>query len=132
MKRYIVILSTLLFAFSMFSAQAGYNRYGYGYGCAIKQQKLQQQLHYAEMYGNHYRVAGLQRALQEVRSRCGDGGTMMPREDRIAEKQRKVMKRERDLEKARLDGRPKKIDKKMRKLDEARHELQEAQAGIIY
>lgn len=126
MNRFIIIISSILFSLSIFSAQAGYNRYG----CEIKKQKIQQQLQYAEMYGNHYRVAGLKRALEKVKYRCGESNALAPSQDRVENKKRKVLKRERDLEKAKIDGRQKKIDKKTRKLEDARRELREAEAAM--
>lgn len=128
MKRFIIIISSILFSLSIFSAQAGYNRYG----CEIKKQKIQQQLQYAERYGNHYRIAGLKRALERVNYRCGgtNSNFLMLDKDRIENKKYKVIKRERDLEKAKIGGKQKKIDKKTRKLEEARRELREAEAGM--
>ncbi|WP_455814118.1 DUF1090 family protein [Pseudomonas graminis] len=102
MKRFIIIISSILFSLSVFSAHAGYNRYG----CEIKKQKIQQQLQYADRYGNHYRIAGLKRALEKVNYRCGgtDSNILISNKDRVENKKYKVMKRERDLEKAKASG----------------------------
>lgn len=39
-------------------------------GCEIKKQKIETQIKYAKKHGNTYRVAGLQRALDNVNTYC--------------------------------------------------------------
>ncbi len=63
-NRLLLGLAAVLVASMSLPVQAGYN-------CGIKIQKLEQQLGYAKAYGNTNRVRGLQRALANVKARCG-------------------------------------------------------------
>ncbi|AVJ19253.1 hypothetical protein CLM71_20000 [Serratia sp. MYb239] len=42
-------------------------------GCEIKKSKIKTQMEYAKRYGNHNRLAGLERALARVEAACSDG-----------------------------------------------------------
>ena len=94
--------------------------------CAIKKEKIQQQIEYAKQYNNPHRVAGLQRALSNVETYCTNEGYRADNEERIAKKERKVAEREAELREAKASGRSDKIAKKQRKLREAESELEEA------
>lgn len=43
------------------------------YGCERKLAALEKQLSYAKQYGNAHRVAGLERAIMNVKTYCGGG-----------------------------------------------------------
>lgn len=111
--------------------------------CAIKEQKLREQLEYATRYGNVHRIEGLNRALANVRTYCYSGYENgynrydyapaarpfeFDRQHQIAKKQRKVEKRKQELHEAQLKGKPSKIAKRQRKLAEAEFELKQVQA----
>lgn len=126
MNRYFVLLTATLIASSCFTAQASSTLTG----CAAKQQEIKQEIQYAETHANQHRIAGLNRALQEVTDHCSDSSLLKQRQAKVEEKQRKVQQREQELAEARADGRQSKIDKQLTKLDEARDELNEAQAAL--
>ncbi|MGG4609723.1 DUF1090 family protein [Providencia sp. Me31A] len=63
-----VLLITLSILFIPLSSQAGYKYYG----CDNKLYQLEKQLKYAKAYGNRYRVAGLERAISNVKNNCVD------------------------------------------------------------
>lgn len=92
-------------------------------GCAIKEQKLERELEYARAYHNRHRVAGLERALADVRARCSGWGLDQRYDKKISDKESKVREREFELREAKAKGDPKKIYQKTRKLEEAREEL---------
>lgn len=111
--------------------------------CAIKEQKLREQLEYATRYGNVHRVEGLNRALANVQTYCHGGykgrynrydytPATQPfefdRQYEIAKKQRKVEKRKQELYEAQLKGKPSKIAKRQRKLAEAEFELKQVES----
>ncbi|MBC3252166.1 hypothetical protein BFS14_17375 [Serratia fonticola] len=111
--------------------------------CAIKEQKLREQLEYATRYGNVHRVEGLNRALANVQTYChggykgrynryDDAPATQPfefdRQYEIAKKQRKVEKRKQELYEAQLKGKPSKIAKRQRKLAEAEFELKQVES----
>ena len=95
-------------------------------GCEAKRQSIEQQIDYARAHNNDHRVAGLQKALSEVKENCTDEGLRAERKADIREKEQKVEERRRELAEAKADGRTDKISKKQRKLEEAQAELDEA------
>ena len=99
-------------------------------GCRFKEQKLEQRLATARAYNNTGQIAGLEKALAEVRRNCTDSGLMAKGDAKVQEKARKVKERERELEEARAKGNHGKIAKREQKLREARLELAKAQAEL--
>ncbi|EKF3857576.1 DUF1090 domain-containing protein [Salmonella enterica] len=67
-------------------------------GCEYKRQHLERQIDYARAHNNTHRVAGLQEALSRVDEYCTDSWLLKLKENKVAEKQRKVVKRQRELE----------------------------------
>lgn len=99
-------------------------------GCEAKRQSIEQQIDYARAHNNDHRVAGLQKALSEVKENCTDEGLRAERKADIREKEQKVEERRRELAEAKADGRTDKISKKQRKLEEAQAELEEAKSML--
>lgn len=99
-------------------------------GCEGKRQDIMQQLGYARAHGNEYRVAGLQKALQEINTHCNNAALRAERESDIHKKERKVEERRRELADARINGCEKKIRNKQAKLTEAYYELTEARSML--
>ncbi|CAI1064691.1 DUF1090 domain-containing protein [Serratia ficaria] len=97
-------------------------------GCAAKAQDIQQQIDYATQHGNTHRVAGLKKALSEVRSNCTEAGLQADRQKKIEEKQSKVAERQQELKAAQQTGNLEKVAKKQQKLAEAQADLKQAQA----
>lgn len=100
-------------------------------GCAAKQHEVEQQIEQAKKYNNTHRVAGLEKALQEIKDGCNDDTLKAQREQDIAEKKAKVAERKQELQEAQADGRSDKVAKKQKKLDEALEELKEAEAELL-
>ena len=90
---FLTILSIIIFPLA---AQAG-SKY---YGCDKKIIQLEKQLSYAKMYGNKYRIAGLEKAIANVQNNCYDhysgatGATRFTYDDSLANTQ----KLEQDIE----------------------------------
>lgn len=99
-------------------------------GCAAKKDEITKQIAAAKTHGNTSRVSGLTTALQEVNDHCTDELLLRGRQDKVAEKQRKVSERVEELKDAQNSGRDDKIAKKQSKLDAAKQELVEAQAEL--
>ncbi|EPC7689413.1 DUF1090 domain-containing protein [Providencia stuartii] len=99
-------------------------------GCEIKKQKIETQIKYAKKHGNTYRVAGLQRALDNVNTYCTPTSLYRDSQKNVAEKREKVQEREAELLEAKQKGNSDKIAKRERKLKEAQEELKEAQAEL--
>ncbi|CAI1054418.1 DUF1090 domain-containing protein [Serratia ficaria] len=97
-------------------------------GCAAKAQDIQQQIDYATQHGNTHRVAGLKKALSEVRSNCTEAGLQADHQKKIEEKQSKVAERQQELKAAQQTGNLEKVAKKQQKLAEAQADLKQAQA----
>lgn len=116
-------------------------------GCEIKKSKIKTQMEYAKRYGNHNRLAGLERALARVEAACSDGysgasyrldgysgashrldgySSASHRLDKIQGKEDKVRRREIELDRAIASGDMEKVRNKAHKLNEAKQELAEA------
>lgn len=96
--------------------------------CSKKIAQLEKQMAIAKKHNNKGRVAGLERALENVRSWCTDENELSEAEVKVYEKQEKVTERQQALDKAiaKKDGQ-KKIEKRKQKLSEAQVELREAE-----
>lgn len=99
-------------------------------GCEAKRLDIEQQIDYARANDNKHRIAGLEKALSELKAHCTDEGLRAEREAEVKEKETKVEERRRELAEAQADGRADKIAKKQRKLEEAQAELDEARSMI--
>lgn len=100
-------------------------------GCDIKVIRLQKQIDYAKAHGNTYKVAGLEKALENVKKNCTEKDLTQDINRKILEKEQKVADRESDLKKAQAKGDANKILKQQKKLIEAQQELKEAQQSYI-
>lgn len=94
--------------------------------CAIKAEKIQTQINYAKTYNNTREVAGLEKALAEVKEHCTDEKLTADLQNKIYQKEEKLAERQVELDEANAKGDPKKIAKKERKVLEAKQELAEA------
>ncbi|MGA4633059.1 DUF1090 domain-containing protein [Pseudomonas solani] len=99
-------------------------------GCAAKRQAIESRIEQARTHGNDAQVAGLQKALDEVKAHCTDAGLRQQREDDIAKRRAEVQEREADLREAQAKGDAGKIAKREAKLAEARRELSAAEAEL--
>ncbi|MBH1930383.1 DUF1090 domain-containing protein [Serratia rubidaea] len=140
MKKFSSLL--LLGIAVIFSTNAAAGRQG----CEIKKSKIRTQMEYAKRYGNHNRLAGLERALARVEAACSDGYSgasyrldgysgasrldgysgASNRLDKIRGKEDKVKRRELELDRAIAGGDMEKVRDKAHKLNEAKQELAEA------
>ena len=99
------------------------------YGCRQKEERLERNLALARAANNPWRVAGLEKALEEVRRNCTEPRPQAKNDSKILDKEEKVRERQLELEKARAGGDAKKIAKREKKLREAQAELEEARTG---
>ncbi len=99
--------------------------------CQQKQDRISQQIEYAQAHNNIAQIRGLQTALDQAKRNCSDASLEKRRQSRITNAQAKVSSRETELKKAQDKGDgPKKIASRQRKLDEAREELKRAQEPV--
>ncbi|AWH87520.1 DUF1090 domain-containing protein [Limnobaculum parvum] len=94
--------------------------------CAIKEEKINQQIEYAKKDNNPNRLEGLERALSHVKAHCSNKDYVADTERKIADKARKVEECRQELAEAKATGKSDKISKKQKKLQEAEAELDEA------
>ncbi len=99
-------------------------------GCAAKRAALENQLEQAKAYGNSNRVAGLQTALEKVKTYCTDADLTQKRKQNVLDAEKEVAQREKDLRKAMSKGDPEKIEKRKDKLAEAHAELEQAKREL--
>ena len=96
--------------------------------CGNKIAQLEKQLAIAKQHNNTGKAAGLERALEKVRTWCTDENELSEAEVKMFEKQEKVAERQDELDKAVAKGdAQKKIEKRKQKLTEAQGELREAE-----
>lgn len=127
MKQLKTVLAAMLVFTPVFSTLAAPQA---ATGCKAKRQDIEQQIEYARAHNNDHRVAGLQKALSELKDNCTDEGLRAEREADVREKAQKVEERRQELAEAQADGRTDKISKKQRKLEEAQAELDEAKSML--
>ena len=99
-------------------------------GCAAKRAAIETQLEQAKAQGNGNRVAGLQTALEKVKTYCTDGSLTQERKQNVLDAEKEVAQREKDLRKAMSKGDAEKIEKRKDKLAEARAELEQAKREL--
>ncbi len=99
-------------------------------GCAAKQDAIERQLEEAKAHGNSNQVAGLQTALEKVKTYCTDASLTQERKQRVLDAEQEVSQREKDLRKAMDKGDAQKIEKRKNKLAEARAELEQAKREL--
>ncbi|MGD9427279.1 DUF1090 domain-containing protein [Pantoea sp. NSTU24] len=127
MKKTLIVSGFFLLPLSFTAAHAASDLTG----CAAKKQEIETQLSFARQHNNSQQAAGLEKALREVEQHCTESGLLKQRQEKVAEKKRKVQEREQALTKAKAEGRsPSKIQKREDKLAEARQELDEAEQAL--
>lgn len=99
-------------------------------GCAAKQAAIESKLQEAKAHGNANQVAGLQTALDNVKTYCTDASLTQERKQRVLDAEKEVSQREKDLRKAMNKGDAEKIEKRKNKLAEARTELEQAKREL--
>lgn len=93
--------------------------------CANKVKALETELNYAKTYGNRHRVAGVERALANVKAYCNDGDVVRDQQLKADKKRLEIRELELEIKQAQDQGRSSKADKKRRKLEEKKRELQQ-------
>lgn len=71
--------------------------------CEQRKEAIQRQMSYAKKYNNAHELAGLERALSEVKRNCRDPSWKYSDEDDIRQKERKVKELRKKLERAEAD-----------------------------
>lgn len=99
-------------------------------GCAAKRAALESKLQDAKAHGNAHQAAGLQTALDNVKTYCTDAGLTQERKQRVLDAEKEVSQREKDLRKAMDKGDAEKIEKRKNKLAEAHAELEQAKREL--
>lgn len=99
-------------------------------GCAAKRAAIETQLEQGKAQGNGNRVAGLQTALEKVKTYCTDASLTQERKQNVLDAEKEVAQREKDLRKAMNRGDAEKIEKRKDKLAEARADLEQAKREL--
>lgn len=102
-------------------------------GCAAKLDAISEQLAQAKAAGNKYKVAGLEKAYNEVSTHCDDDSLYAERLAKVEESEEKLTERQNELAEAIEEGKSMdKISKKRAKVAEAEAELAEARAELTH
>lgn len=130
MKKFVIALAAVATLGAMTSVQAAES-------CAAKATAIEKEIRYAKQYGNTYKVAGLEKALAEVKAHCTSGSVLADAqkdvaklEKKLAEKREDVAEVQADLREAQAKGNAKKIAKYQSKLAEKQADLREIQQEL--
>ncbi|MTD26339.1 DUF1090 family protein [Erwinia sp. J316] len=132
MKKLISVLAVVASVglFASASAQAAQN-------CAAKSAALEKQIKIAEYYGNTYKVAGLKKALAEVKAHCTNDSVLAGAQKDVNKLEKKLNKKrediadvQADLRKAKAKGDARKVAKYQKKLAEKQADLREIQQKL--
>jgi chromosome segregation ATPase len=130
MKKLITALAVIASIGAMASAQAAES-------CASKASALEKEIRIAQQYGNTYKVAGLKKALAEVKAHCTNSSVLADAqkevsklEKKLAEKREDIADVQADLREAQRKGDAKKIAKYKSKLAEKQADLREIQQDL--
>lgn len=93
--------------------------------CANKIKALETELDYAQSYGNHHRVAGLQRALANTRAYCNDANVVSEKQYKADKQRLKIKEIELEVQQLKTQGRLDKAQKKQLKLEKEKLKLQQ-------
>lgn len=100
-------------------------------GCAAKLDAISQQMEQAKTTGNTYKVAGLEKAYQEVIAHCNDDKLYAERLAKVQALEDKLTERQNELAQAVKEGKPMdKVSKKQAKVAEVESELTKARAEL--
>ena len=61
--------------------------------CQEKEQDIQREISYAEKHHNQHRIAGLKKALSEVKAHCSDSQLKADHQKKIAQQQEEITER---------------------------------------
>lgn len=100
-------------------------------GCAAKLDAISAELAQAKAAGNKYKVAGLEKAYDEVSTHCDDDSLYAERVAKVEALEEKLTERQNELAKAIEEGRSMdKINKKRNKVAEVEADLAKARAEL--
>lgn len=130
MKKIIIALAAVATLGAMTSVQAAES-------CATKANAIEKEIRIAKQFGNTYKVAGLEKALAEVKAHCTNGSVLADArkdvtklEKKLAEKREDVAEVQADLREAQAKGDAKKIAKYKSKLAEKQADVREIQQEL--
>lgn len=111
MKKVISILAVVAALGAFTTAQAAES-------CAAKEAALQKEIRIAQQYGNYYKVAGLKKALAEVKAHCSNASVLADAQKQVAKLEKKLAEKRKDIAEVQADLREIQAD-----LNRARSEL---------
>lgn len=130
MKKFATVLTLMLSAGAFNAAHAAES-------CADKSAALQKEISIAQQYGNTQKVAGLKKALAEVKAHCTNGSVLADAQKKVSKLEKKVADKrddvsevQADLKQAQAKGDQKKIAKYQKKLAEKQADLREVQQEL--
>ncbi|WKX26115.1 DUF1090 family protein [Tatumella ptyseos] len=116
----LLSLATLLAAQQAFAVQT----------CAQKEAALNEQLSYAQQHNNSHQVAGLKKALAEVKENCTASSVRHDAEQDVEKLQRKLKEKQQDLQESQQDLQKATAKNNAEKMAKYRGKIAEKQADI--
>ncbi|MBT0717489.1 DUF1090 domain-containing protein [Rosenbergiella epipactidis] len=98
--------------------------------CAQKEAALNEQLGYAQQHNNSHQVAGLKKALAEVKENCTASSVRQDAEQDVEKLQRKLKEKQQDLQESQQDLQKATAKNNAEKMAKYRGKIAEKQADI--
>ena len=98
--------------------------------CAQKEAALNEQLSYAQQHNNRHQVAGLKKALAEVKENCTAASVRHDAEQDVEKLQRKLKEKQQDLQESREDLQKAITKNDAEKIAKYRGKIAEKQADV--
>ena len=98
--------------------------------CAQKEAALTEQLNEAQQHGNSHQVAGLKKALGEVKDHCTPATVRQDAEQDIQKLQRKLQEKQQDLKESQQDLQEATAKNKSEKIAKYQEKIAEKQSDI--
>lgn len=106
-------------------------------GCDLKRAAIQKEIDYAKAYNNPRKVAGLEKALQEVNTYCTHDGLVKEAQEEIRELERDIREKQADireieseLNQAKTRGDRDKIEKYQEKIADEQDDIRELEQEL--
>lgn len=106
------------------------NSYARAETCAARQAEIEKQLKIARHVQNNFKVAGLEKALQEVKMHCTDKGMQENRQRKAERLKRKIAEKQRDIDDVTADIQRDKLNQNQRKLSRHQRKLADKQRDL--
>lgn len=120
----LAILPALL-AFSVGAANASN-----GYNCEAKRAAIEYQIAQAKAHGNYHRVAGLEKALNDVNTYCSNSNLAVKAQQKVDKLEKKLIEKQSDVQSIQIELRQAQARGDLKKVAKYQKKIVEKQADV--